>query len=427
MSFITGVWVSRPIGNSVDISLQADDWLTATIPFNLMSTDTYQPHENVTSDDNKTTDKYPIVLFTVLIFKWILSPFLFIENVLTITVVVRYIRKVTPTHVVITFHSISGLFVAIIQPFNVVPFFRGDSLNSKHLCGFLTWVNFVAFGLNICAVLLIAIERCFLVTSFQLHRKFLTARRQVYLCVGISVCHLLSATIYTMMVESDLRYGDCCLLSVSPQTRGVVYFVSMAPYVVVSCSIAYCYLRICRFVWKQGRALASNQNSSIQNSFQKEKRTTVTIVIILTVYVAGTAPAFIYSLLTLQYAKFWKTELYEFFQLLWNVAAITDSFIYARKIPEFKEGYRKILCCLRKSHRIQVIPLRKVESPRNNLPLEPSRDLGSFGSTTNHPTACIASGTRTTETTSLLDPIPEQNEFFSEESSKKTKWNVRSC
>ena len=214
MSSITGVCVSSPIGNLTANSLQVDDCIATTTPFNLMSTNTYESYENVTSDDDKTTDKYPIVLLAVLSFKWILSPFLFIENVLTVTVIVKYIRKVTPTHVVITFHSMSGLFVAIIHPFNLVLFFTGESLDSKYLCDFLTWVKFVAVGLNFCGAFLIAIERWFLVTSFKLHRKFLTVGRQVYLCVGFSACLLLSATIYTLLVESELRFGDC-LLSVS--------------------------------------------------------------------------------------------------------------------------------------------------------------------------------------------------------------------
>ena len=182
------------------------DNYSATTPYSVMSTDAYQSYENVTDSDNIATDESSILLFVVLAFKWILSPFAVTADCLTIVVVVKYIKKVTPTHIVIVYLCFSGFLIGIIvHPFNVVLFFTGDSLNSEHLCEFLTWVKFVAVGLNFIAVFLIAIERFFLVTGPRLHRKFLTIRRQVYLCIAFSMCLLVLATIYMLMVDSGLR------------------------------------------------------------------------------------------------------------------------------------------------------------------------------------------------------------------------------
>ena len=45
-------------------------------------------------------------------------------------------------------------------------------------------------------------------------------------------------------------------------------------------------------------------------------------------------------------------------------------------VPEFQKGYRKILCCHRKSRIIQVAPWSSVEPFRSSLPLVPRRQFG---------------------------------------------------
>ena len=79
--------------------------------------------EDVASDDEITVDlgESSVFLLVILISKWILSPFVVTANVMTVVVVIKYIKKITPTHVVIAFLSFSGLLVGIIiHPFNLV-------------------------------------------------------------------------------------------------------------------------------------------------------------------------------------------------------------------------------------------------------------------------------------------------------------------
>ena len=375
------VCLSNSSGNLTQCPPQTDDFVSTTA-YSPSLTDAYQSYENGTSEDEITVDlgESSVFLLVILISKWILSPFVVTANVMTVVVVIKYIKKMTPTHVVIALLSFSGLLLGIIiHPFNLVLYFTGDTVHAEHLCDFLTWVKFVAVGLNFGAALLIAIERCVLVTSFKLHRKFLTVKRQVYLCIAFSVCLLISATIYTLMVDSGLRFGDCyAILKMShlkSRLRLILYILIMTPFALVTCCIAYCYLRICHFIWKQRKALKSSQNSSCSNNFQKEKKTTITIAIILTVYFVGKGPAFFYQLMTMNDVVHWKIELYDFFGLLWYITALADSFIYAWKVPEFKDGYRRILCCLRRSRIIQVVPLPNAQPPVNNVPLEPRREI----------------------------------------------------
>ena len=87
-------------------------------------------------------------------------------------------------------------------------------------------------------------------------------------------------------------------------------------------------------------------------------------------------PNLVYAMLAGNNPKILKPLLLPIFRLLWYVTTLTDTFIYAWMVPEFKKGYKKILCCyLRKSriHVIHVVPLPSVERAGNNLPLEPRR------------------------------------------------------
>ena len=146
------------------------------------TTDVYQFFLNVTTDsetakDEITRKEESALTFVLRMFMWILSLFILTCNGLTIIVVMKYIKKVTPTHVVIAFLAFAGLFVGILPIFSLV----GDG------------------------IVLIAVERCFLVTSLKLYQKYLTVRRQVGLCIAFCISSFLIATIFTLMTDSGLK------------------------------------------------------------------------------------------------------------------------------------------------------------------------------------------------------------------------------
>ena len=310
------------------------------------TTEVYQPFQNVTTDveatDNEmTTDEYTALLSTLLIFKWILSPFILTGNGLTIAVVMKYIKVVTPTHVGIAFMSFTGLFVGIIPLLNLTIYLMGDSVNTKYISILIVWFLLLARGLNVSAILLIAFERCFLVTSWKLYKRHLTVRRHVGLSMAICVCFVLLATILTLLTDSEFKYG---VIELKAKEKTIFSVVVVSTYTLLTCIIMYCYLKICLFIWKQRKTLVLNQNNSNQQNFQKEMKTTVLIAIILTLYLAGTLPTFVYAVLAGNNPKILKPALMLIFQLLWYVATLIDTFIYAWKVPEFQQGYRKILC-----------------------------------------------------------------------------------
>ena len=333
------------------------------------NTDVPQPFQNVTTDDEMFMSEYPVLPLILGIFMCILSPFIWTGNCMTIIVIMKYINSLTPSHVTITFLALAGLFVGIVPVLSLTFYLVGDSAHSKYFYGLNAWVNITARTLNVSAIFLIGVERCFLVTSLQLYQKYWTVRRQAALCTSFCVLCLLLATIYTLQADYELGYGV-----LKPQSEQSIMNIFFIPsYALITFGLVFCYLKIHLFLWKTRQRLALSQNSSNQQNFQKERKTTGLIAIILTVYLVGTLPIITYTILIQRYPKIWNFDLWEFFRVVWCVTSLIDTFIYAWKVPEFKNGYCKLLCCLRGFGKHQVAPVRHVQPCGNNLPLEPRR------------------------------------------------------
>ena len=332
--------------------------------------------QNMTADDYNTTndeipsDQHSALIFALLLFKWILFPFIVTGNGLTIIVVMKFVKKITPSHVGIAFLSVAGLLAGIVPFLNLIIQLMRDSVHLRYI---YLWLFLFTAGLNISAMLLIAFERLLLVTSWKFHQKHLTVRRQVGLCMAFSVYFFLSAGILTLLTDPEFKYG-----AVVPRSKmkGIISVLVIPTYTLATCTILYCYLKICLFIWKQRKTLISSQSNPNQQHFQKEKKTTVLIAIILTLYLSGTLPTFVYALLVGNNPKILKPILFVIFRLLWYVATLIDTFVYAWKVPDFQQGYRKILCCLCnvRSRTIQVAPVLNVLPCGSSLPLEPRRE-----------------------------------------------------
>ena len=174
-----------------------------------MSTDVYWLFLNATTDDEPTEDgiaavEYPVLYLTLDVCMIILSPFILTCNGLTIIVVIQYIKKVTPTHVAVAFLAFASLFVGIIPLFSLT----GNFVHSRYIDNLNVWVTVAARTLNISAILLIAVERCFLLTSWTLYLKYLTVGRQFGLCIVFCVYSFVFATIFTLMADSELKLAN---------------------------------------------------------------------------------------------------------------------------------------------------------------------------------------------------------------------------
>ena len=282
------------------------------------TTDVYQSYNNVFTDDDMTKDEitrkeHLTSSFTLGMFMWILSPVILMCNGSTIIVVMKYIKKVTPTHVVITFLAFSGLFVGIVPLLSLTLYLVGDSAKSKGINDLNTWVTLVSRTLNISAILLIAVERCFLVTSLKLYQKYLTVNRQVGLCIAFCALSFLIATIFTLMTDPELKNGNSYQILLGKRTMFLIHVLILPIYTLHTCILAFSYLKIYLFLWKHRKTVTSSQSSSNPQNFQKEKKTIVIISIILTVYLIGTLPNFTYTMIIQRNPKLLNVEMVESF------------------------------------------------------------------------------------------------------------------
>ena len=146
------------------------------------TTDVYHSGQNVTTEYHKTTDEITsseisILHFVLLISKCILAPLVLTGNSFTIIVVSKYIIKITPTHVVISFLAFSDMFVGVIPLVYLAVYLARDLVLFKYINLMMFWVISVARSLNIYAVALIAVERFFLLTSWKMHQYYLTVKK----------------------------------------------------------------------------------------------------------------------------------------------------------------------------------------------------------------------------------------------------------
>ena len=407
----TDVYMSStyPGGGLAKTHLLADDHLSIN-RHSMLSTDIYESTDTITEDEMRREEKV-LLFFVFLILKWILSPFILTGSGLTIVVILKFIKRMTPTHVAIAFLSLAGTFVGIVPLLNLVVYLLEDSGQGDIICGVMSWAKIMAAWLKIWAIVLIAIERFILVTSWKWHRNHWTSRKQTFLCFTFGVCGVLVATIFSLLGDPDLRYGNCYIILMS-ENKGLVHAVTFPIQAVITFSLVYCYLRI-YYVTKENRKnLALSQNSSNQSNFKKEKKTTIVIAIILISYLVGTMPATLYGLMALNNQAIWKVEWWEFCRLLWHIEAFSNNFVYPWRVPEFKEGYRKILCrCFRKCHGVRIVSWHNVKLRGMNLPLEPRREFESSGLALSSPAVDTEAGSSTTRTSRLSDKPRQKKKF----------------
>ena len=319
-----------------------------------------------------------------------------------------------PTHAAIAFLALAGIFVGIVPLLNMVVYLLEDSVQADIVCGVMSWVKIMATWLYAWAIMLIAVERFILVTAWKWHRNHWTSPKQAFLSFAFGVSGLLLATLVSVLGDSDLRYGDCYIMRMSEKKR-LIFAVLLPSQAVIIFSLVYCYLRIYHVMRENRKNLVLNQNNSNQSNFKKEKNTTILIAIILISYLVGTMPGTIYGLMTLNNPTIWKIEWWEFCRVLWYIEAFLNNFIYAWKVPEFKEGYRKILCyCFRQCRGIRIVPLRIVKPRGMNLPLEPRRDFESSGAALSSQAVgieAVEAGSSITRTTRVSDKPRQTNKF----------------
>ena len=110
-----------------------------------------------------------------------------------------------------------------------------------------------------------------------------------------------------------------------------------------------------------------------KNQYNKEKKTTILITLIVSIYISTTVPGWMYSQTLQDDVTENQTEILDFFILIFYCNAIVNPILYASRIPVFKEVYGKIFGQIFSRGRNRVDTLT-VDTRDTNVPLEPRRN-----------------------------------------------------
>ena len=126
-----------------------------------------------------TIDRYFGFSFYICIAECCLSPFILLGNGLTVVIVTRYLKKVTPTHVAVIYLAVADFTVGMMPWFHLTTYLtQGDWKHWRNWCTFAAWFDYMSSAFNLLSVMLVAIERCFLITKWDLYQKKYTVRKQ---------------------------------------------------------------------------------------------------------------------------------------------------------------------------------------------------------------------------------------------------------
>ena len=150
-----------------------------------------------------TIEQYFGLSFYICIVECCLSLFILLGNGLTVVIVTKCVKKVTPTHVAVTYLAVADFTVGIMSWFHLTTYLIQGYRHWRNWCTFAAWFEYISSSLNIVAVMFVAIERCFLITKWDLYQKKYTVTKQKIIS-GASTCLIL----LTVTVGHSSQQGE---------------------------------------------------------------------------------------------------------------------------------------------------------------------------------------------------------------------------
>ena len=297
---------------------------TATVKNLLDSLDNFSNPDRLTHDI--TANENSTVSFVLCVFKCVLSLPIIIGNGSTLTIISRHVKK-SPSHVSVGFLTCADLLVGFTPWFFLAMYLNIDLLHDKVFCIFSAWFEAFLVALNPTAIFIIACERCILITNWQLHRKHLSVRRQIYISIGGVIFASIIPTVSVLAGDVQPRYGNCYWALNTEKT--IPNFILIPMYLVFLSILIICNSRVVYFVWKQKIKLISHQSAMNQKDFGQEKKTTALQAFIVTYCIIFTLPLLIYSSVIPDDPEIWLVELLNVLLFIWYLTALINPFIYA--------------------------------------------------------------------------------------------------
>ena len=327
----------------------------------------------------ETIERHLGLPFYICIVTCCLSPWILLVNGLTVVIAIRYVTRVTPTHVAVAYLAAVDFLVGMTPWFQLTTYLTQGNKQWGYWCIFSNWLENVSVVMNLNAVMLIAIERYFLITKWNRHPRNYSAKKHG-MVTGISTLLIILTLILIIIVgEVNPIFGRCHLVFNKKKT--IVRLMRGLCYVVISLLLIVSYVRIVFFLWKQRRAAMVR----IQTHLNRSRRTTVLVTLVVTIYIVTTVPGAIYLLVlsTVHGDNITKSQvnILGILFLIYYCNSIVNPIIYAFRIPDFKKAYCKIfdIICKTERNRVDVMNtpgnnMDELRGPvRINVPLEPRR------------------------------------------------------
>ena len=283
-----------------------------------------------------------------------------VGNFLVIAVVYRRreLRR-TETHIFIINLSLTDISVALLcMPFSIITAVTQKWIFNSALCQLNGFLNVFFLLTSILTLTAISIHKYVGVVQ-PTKRKIFTRKRTVFAVLWVWFQALLTAltpilgwnryehipgrTQCSVKVPRDNKIGELtnCL------------FIIVCGFVIPLGIMSFSYLKIFQTVKIHTKRVRSHSFGEEQSAFLNERRITVTLFIILAVFLACWTP---FSVLTI-YATLAGSELPKYFSVaaywLGFLNSAVNPIIYALRTKEFRQGYLQILgivlpCCFPK-------------------------------------------------------------------------------
>ena len=299
-----------------------------------------------------------------------------VGNFLVIAVVYRRreLRR-TETHIFIVNLSLTDISVALLcMPFAIVTAVTQDWIFSNAVCQLNGFLNVFFLLTSILTLTAISVHKYIGVVQ-PTKKKIFTRKRTIFAVLWVWLQALLTALTPILGWNSYEHIPGRTQCSVKvPRDNKLseltnCLFIIVCGFVIPLGIMSFSYLKIFQTVKIHTKRVRSHSFGEEQSAFLNERRITITLFIILAVFLACWTP---FSVLTI-YATLAGSELPKYFSVaaywLGFLNSAMNPVIYALRTKEFRQGYRQIFgilmpCCFsrvesRESDSIAVLRGRK--------------------------------------------------------------------
>ncbi|XP_070572158.1 histamine H2 receptor-like [Ptychodera flava] len=272
-----------------------------------------------------------------------------IGNGMVILVVLLNKRMKTRTNVFIMSMAVADFGItAICMPFSLITVVQGDWIFSTILCYFDAFANAFFFIASLHSLMYIAIFKYFCI----LHplRHVITRRRAVLMAVVIWITALLCAVGPLFgWTRNEYKPGATQCGPAYPQTikqKSHAICIATIGYVVPLLTMLFCYSRMFSAIHKHSRRLQQNTSMTPVAISKTQKRTTMTMFIIMAAFLLCWTPYFVYAIWAISRDYHSIPLWFNSFAYWFGYAnSAMSPIVYAWRYDTYRVAFKKLLFC----------------------------------------------------------------------------------